>query len=182
MLSLQILTTLGILVGVYIGINIILKLNEKNILGEFFADYYPHVVKILPKDFLPSYETSPEYDKKNNLYYVNSEYDSGLCTDLDALSPKKVYAIINIPKGMKASYIKFFGTQERGRVGYNKIVKIRILEKFIDNTEDMPKLVALGSLNENIDLNIRDKNNNYLVAEIDIRDSVINGGLMKVDI
>ena len=46
----------------------------------------------------------------------------------------------------------------------------------------MPKLVALGSLNENIDLNIRDKNNNYLVAEIDIRDSVINGGLMKVDI
>ena len=41
MLSLQILTTLGILVGVYIGINIILKLNEKNILGEFFADYYP---------------------------------------------------------------------------------------------------------------------------------------------
>ena len=71
-------------------------------------------------------------------------------------------------KRNESPYIKFFGTQERGRVGYNKIVKIRILEKFIDNNEDMPKLVALGSLNENIDLNIRDKNNNYLVAEIDI--------------
>ena len=182
MLSREILIMLFVLIGVYVGLNILLKINEENIFGEFFADYYPHVVKILPKDFLPSYETTPEFDKKNNLYYINNENDSGMCTDLNELSPKKVYAIINIPKGMKSSYLKFYGIQDRGRVGYKGNIKVRIYEKFIDDVENRPKLVALGSLNERIDINVRDKQTNYLVAEINIKDAVVNGGLMKVEI
>ena len=31
---------------------------------------------------------SLEFDKKNNLYYINNENDSGMCTDLNELSPK----------------------------------------------------------------------------------------------
>lgn len=162
---------LGILLLVYFSIDII----KNKLWIENFDDFFPRLIKILPTNFIPEYDVN----KKHNAYFVNDDLYSGVCSNKEDLSPTKLYTTIDIPRNMKVSYVIIYGELGKGRMENNKDIIINIYEKSISKGDT--RLVAAGKINTEIEVDIKDKNSdNYLICEVDILDSVIYGGIVKV--
>ena len=124
-------------------------------------------------------------NEKNNYineipsFHMNNNY-SGITSDLDNIHNNKIYGIVDIPFNKKVKKIKLYGRVNSGFIknDENRNVRINVYEKKINKNSH--NKIGSGYINEIINIDTFGTNDNYLVVEVDILDTIITGGFLEV--
>jgi len=144
-----------------------------------FFEYFTNELvsyKLLPHHFQTSYNDNLTDTKTQSLKILLNKKKSGLVTNLNELDHPKMIATFDIPTNMKVSNVTVYGLINQGANNNDdpNNIKIRVLEKYVDNEEH--NIIGTGIINMPIKVDVSDNGKNYLLIEVESLDTIITGG------
>ena len=144
-----------------------------------FFEYFTNELvsyKLLPHHFQTSYNDNLSDTKTQSLKILLNKKKSGLVTNLNELDHPKMIATFDIPSNMKVSNVTVYGLINQGANNNDdpNNIKIRVLEKYVDNEEH--NIIGTGIINMPIKVDVSDNGKNYLLIEVESLDTLITGG------
>jgi hypothetical protein len=144
-----------------------------------FFEYFTNELvsyKLLPHHFQTSYNDNLSDTKTQSLKILLNKKKSGLVTNLNELDHPKMIATFDIPSNMKVSNVTVYGLINQGTNNNDdpNNIKIRVLEKYVDNEEH--NIIGTGIINMPIKVDVSDNGKNYLLIEVESLDTLITGG------
>ena len=144
-----------------------------------FFEYFTNELvsyKLLPHHFQTSYNDNLTDTKTQSLKILLNKKKSGLVTNLNELDHPKKIATFDIPTNMKVSNVTVYGLINQGANNNDdpNNIKIRVLEKYVDNEEH--NIIGTGIINMPIKVDVSDNGKNYLLIEVESLDTIITGG------
>ena len=144
-----------------------------------FFEYFTNELvsyKLLPHHFQTSYNDNLTDTKTQSLKILLNKKKSGLVTNLNELDHPKMIATFDIPTNMKVSNVTVYGLINQGANNNDdpNNIKIRVLEKYVDNEEH--NIIGTGIINMPFKVDVSDNGKNYLLIEVESLDTIITGG------
>lgn len=176
--TLGIFKMLLIIIGILLIIQTIFKIQStffEYFTNENFENEYISY-KLLPHHFQTSYNDNLSDTKTQSLKILLNKKKSGLVTNLNELDHPKMIASFDIPTNMKVSNVTIYGLINQGANNNDdpNNIKIRVLEKYVDNKEH--NIIGTGIINMPIKVDVSDNGKNYLLIEVESLDTIITGG------
>ena len=133
-----------------------------------FFEYFTNELvsyKLLPHHFQTSYNDNLTDTKTQSLKILLNKKKSGLVTNLNELDHPKMIATFDIPTNMKVSNVTVYGLINQGANNNDdpNNIKIRVLEKYVDNEEH--NIIGTGIINMPIKVDVSDNGKNYLLID-----------------
>jgi len=143
-----------------------------------FFEYFTNELvsyKLLPHHFQTSYNDNLTDTKTQSLKILLNKKKSGLVTNLNELDHPKMIATFDIPTNMKVSNVTVYGLINQGANNNDdpNNIKIRVLEKYVDNEEH--NIIGTGIINMPFKVDVSDNGKNYLLIEVESFDTIIAG-------
>ena len=172
-------STLGIFKMLLLIVAVLLISSKLFSIQSTFFEYFTNELvsyKLLPHHFQTSYNDNLSDTKTQSLKILLNKKKSGLVTNLNELDHPKMIASFDIPTNMKVSNVTVYGLINQGTNNNDdpNNIKIRVLEKYVDNEEH--NIIGTGIINMPIKVDVSDNGKNYLLIEVESLDTLITGG------